>query len=487
MTTWKDEALALLEQTLSGLFPKEENRLDWKQDFSSKEDRPHCHLSAFANLAGGGYLVFGIKDSDTTVLGLTTEAYKRISQKIASAAREGVQPAVQIDSAFLKFRGKDVLVVKIFESPEKPVHLKGRSIEDSYIRSGGETHKMSQDEIRAAIISSKRVKFEQLEAIPDVKAEDLRKYLDIDSFLALVSSVTGIRHPELEMLKKANLVVDAKRAGSFSITNLGMLVCAKDFSLFERGDLAVRVIKYKDTSKLNAISEKKFSAGYATSFVEILSYIQSLLPFSEIIKEALRETVLIYPPVAIRELFANAIVHQDLTRRTGNILVEIFSDRLVITNPGILLPSIHIDQLINVHPLSRNEIFAGEMKVLGLCEERGSGIDRVFDSIEIYGLPPMDFYQGESYFEAKILAPKSFKEMSIEERVRACYQHCCLLFVSNKKMTNSTLRRRFNFKSDDNVIANRVIKASLAAKKIKIGDPDSKARKYTFYVPYWAD
>lgn len=76
--------------------------------------------------------------------------------------------------------------------------------------------------------------------------------------------------------------------------------------------------------------------------------------------------------------------------------------------------------------------------------------------------------------------------MSKEEKIRACYQHACLKYVSNEKMTNQTLRDRFGIEEHNSALASRILKDTFDANLIKEEDPDSQSRKYKKYIPYWA-
>ena len=84
-----------------------------------------------------------------------------------------------------------------------------------------------------------------------------------------------------------------------------------------------------------------------------------------------------------------------------------------ITNPGELLPSVKLERIIDTAPQSRNEILAGLMRRMGICEERGSGIDRALDAIELFGLPPIAFVSSSQTFKTVIYSAKSFKSVSV--------------------------------------------------------------------------
>ncbi|MFY9621714.1 MAG: ATP-binding protein [Pyrinomonadaceae bacterium] len=191
-----------------------------------------------------------------------------------------------------------------------------------------------------------------------------------------------------------------------------------------------------------------------------------------------------YPERAIRELVANAMIHQDFGISGTGPMVEIFDDRLEISNPGI--PLIDPLRFIDHAPRSRNEILADLMRRLGICEERGSGFDKVVFEAEVFQLPAPDIRLDSTHTRVILFAHQKLSEMDRKDKVRSCYQHCALLYVSNKRMTNSTLRSRFNISEEEYFVASRIIRDTLNARLIKPEDPESKSRKHARYVPFWA-
>ena len=115
--------------------------------------------------------------------------------------------------------------------------------------------------------------------------------------------------------------------------------------------------------------------GYAAGFQGLVDYIDGLLPRNELIGKAFREERPLYPSIAIRELIANALIHQDMTITGAGPLIELFSDRMEITNPGA--PLVSPDRFLDSPPRSRNEALASLMRRMKLCEEQGTGIDKV--------------------------------------------------------------------------------------------------------------
>lgn len=161
---------------------------------------------------------------------------------------------------------------------------------------------------------------------------------------------------------------------------------------------------------------------------------------NEVIGKALREEVRMYPEVVIRELVANALVHQDFEQTGQSVMVEIFSDRIEITNNG--QPLIETDRFVDEYQ-PRNEALGDIMRRMGICEEKGSGIDKVVSGTETYQLPAPDFRVKPYHTTAVLFAHKDFSLMTSSDRIRACYLHCCLKYVSGERMTNQSLPERF--------------------------------------------
>jgi ATP-dependent DNA helicase RecG len=137
-----------------------------------------------------------------------------------------------------------------------------------------------------------------------------------------------------------------------------------------------------------------------------------------VIGKALRQEVKMFPEIAVRELVANALIHQDFTETGASVVVEIYSDRIEISNPG--KPFIPPERFIDEYQ-SRNERLADLMRRLRICEEKGSGIDKVVQTAEVYQLPAPDFRLGEHRTIAILFAHRNFDDMDRNDRVRACY------------------------------------------------------------------
>jgi predicted HTH transcriptional regulator len=144
------------------------------------------------------------------------------------------------------------------------------------------------------------------------------------------------------------------------------------------------------------------------------------------------------------------------------------------------------NRFLDTPPRSRNEALASFLRRIGICEERGSGVDKIVSETEFYQLPAPLFEVAGGQTRAVLFAHKTFAEMDKADRVRACYLHACLRYVQRKQMTNTTLRERFGIEEKNRAQVSRVISDAVDAEMIRSYNPESESRRHASYVPYWA-
>jgi len=486
MKNWINTAIAYLDKSL-GKIPSELNEIDWKIMLSPNNDKLCKHIAAFANLPGGGFLAFGVDDNTGKVLGISKAEADSILERLANLCRDGVEPLVSIDHRIETFRDEEILFVFIKESAVKPVHLKGKTIEDSHIRSGGTTRKASRQEIGALMLNSKSPTWEELHASKLLNEVEVITLLEYDKILELLKKPVPSNIPEIiKWLEDEKMIVNVDGKGYY-ITNFGAIAAAKDLSRFDGlSRKVVRLIKYEGKNKATGSKEYPGTKGYAIGFEGLIQFVKGLLPGSEVIKNSLRHETSLYPEIALRELIANILIHQDFTIRGTGPMIEIFEDRIEFTNPGKLLPTKKLDRLIRTTPESRNEILASAFRRYNICEERGSGFEKAVIAIELFGLPPLKFEEAENSFKVTMYSPRKFAEMSNEERIEACYQHSIIEYYGNGGFNNTSLRKRFGMHDKQAAQISKLIKDAIDVGKIKPKDPESESKKFSLYVPYWA-
>ena len=477
---WTERAIQLLKDSLEPV-PCELNEIDWKSGLSDKTDRLAQHISAFANHLYGGILVYGVND-DGSLFSMPKEQIDEIVKWLGNIAHNNLSNHIQIEHSVQCYEGHNLLFVYIPEETEKPVHLRGKDIYASYYRSGGQTLKMSSKQVQSLIAKSKGISFEESSALDDLAQEQVLELLDYQALYSLLDkNVPKSTDTIISLFKEMGYCTETN--GRWVITNLGAILFARSLKRFPSlSGREVVVRKYEGQNNRHLQFEQHESLGYAAGFEELINFIMRNTG-KEVIDIA-RSIEPIYPNVAIREFVANALIHQDFAIDGSPITIEIFSNRLVITNPGA--PLNNIARLIDLPPRSRNEKLAQSMLLLGLCERRGSGVDRAIEAIEKMLLPPVKFQSLEDYTRVSLFPQKPLAEMTRREKIMACYQHACLMFEDNIAINNQSIRERFGLNKNQSAAASRIIADTMAEKLIKPADEDSISKKFSTYVPFYA-
>lgn len=470
-------------------FPTETEWIEFKKNYVTL-DKIGENISAIANSAAllrkhSGYIVWGIKDKGHAIIG--TEFLPK-ETKIGNEELENwllrlLNPRIDIVIHEGVVDGKRIILFEIQPAVNRPVRFK----DSEYIRIGSYTKKLRDypEKERSLWKIFDRVPFEDGIAKKEVTSDDVLSLIDYPRYFATIKEpLPDNRSAILQRLISEKIILSF--AGDrYDITNVGAILFAKDLNEFDRlARKALRIIVYRGSNRTETLKEQLLKKGYAIGFEGALRYINDQLPQNEEIGEALRKEVRMYPHIAIRELVANALIHQDFHITGAGPTVELFSDRMEIINPGI--PLIDTLRFIDEPPRSRNERLASLMRRMAICEERGSGIDKVIFHIEVFQLPPPDFRASTESTIAVLYGPRKFAQMKREERIRACYQHACLQYLSGGHMTNASLRKRLGIKDSNYPAASRIIRDTIESKLIKTKIEGTGSKRDTGYLPFWA-
>lgn len=481
---WLNHALDCLRNSLQ-LVPHETNELDWKVSLSDDKNRLIEHLIGFANHTNGGFLVFGISNADARLTGIDQAEADTIMNRLSNLGREGIEPPLVLDHAITTYEEMPLLFVQIKEQSIKPARRRGKSIEETWIRSGGTTRKASRSEIGSLMLNSRTPRWEDLRASALMLPDEIIATLDLPAIASLLERPLPGDRDELMRWLVDESIVEADGHGYY-ITNFGGIAAARKLTELDTlSRKAVRVVRYRGTNKINTTEEQLDNKGYAVSFEALIRYLKSVLPHSEVIQQSLRTEVTLYPQIALRELIANTLIHQDFSITGAGPLIEIYDDRISFTSPGGLLPGKRPDRLIGTTPESRNEQLASKFRQYRICEERGTGFQKVVSAIELFGMPPVQFEPLENAFRVTLFAPRAFSEMSQAERIEACYQHAVLQYFSSKTLTNTSLRTRFKASERQRNQITNLLADAVQAGRIRRKDASS-GNKFAEYLPYWA-
>lgn len=470
----------LIEELLS--YGRENEWIEFKKD----NTEPHLmgeYISALSNSAclhktKNGYLVFGI-DNSCNIVGTSFEPREtkgKGNENLENWLLRLLNPRIDFEIIEGNYKDKKIVIFKIDSAKKSPVKFD----DVEFIRVGEYKKKLEEYPEKEKNLWKilNEIAFEDGIALDKVEEKDLWDLLEYTKYFSMM---------KLELPKNSVAIIDRliedrlilKRGRKYSITNLGAILFAKDLNKFPKiSRKKVRVIFYEGNSRTGTTREREHKEGYAVLFEDLMRYILDQLPSNEIVKTALREEVFIYPTIAIRELLGNVLIHQDFFEEGSGPMIEFFNNRVEFTNPGE--PLIDTNRFIDHPPISRNDKLASFMRRMKICEERGSGIDKVIELVELFQLPAPEFIKESRFVKAILYGHKKFVDMTKEDRIRACWQHCVLKYVARQFMTNTTLRERFNLKGkNDYVQVSKIIRTCVERGYIK---QDESKR----YIPAWA-
>ncbi|NOX99658.1 MAG: transcriptional regulator [Verrucomicrobia bacterium] len=485
-TSQEDYFISLVEELRK--LPHETEWVEFKHN-KADPDMIGERLSALANSAAlegkaTAYMTWGIEDGSHHILGTS---FKPHASKVGNEALENwllhsLSPKIDFTFRTLTIDEKHLVLLEITRAQQSPVQFKG--IE--YIRIGSYTKKLKDHPERERNLWRvfEQTPFENLSAKENVSAEEVVRLLDYPSYFDLMGlDLPTNRDHIIERLEEENLIARTD-SGSWNILNLGALLFAKELTSFTTlSRKSLRVIHYQGDSRLETLHEQVGNRGYACGFEGLIEFINARIPHNEILGSALRKEVPMFPEVSIRELVANALIHQDFFQTGTGPMIEIFDNRLEITNPGI--PLIDTDRFLDSPPKSRNEALASLMRRVGICEERGSGIDKVVHETELFQLPAPIFETTPQHTRSILFAHKPFEEMSTTERIHACYLHACLRYLMHDYMSNESLRERFGLTDEKIARASRIITAT-KEKGLIVPAEIGQSNKFARYLPHWA-
>ena len=467
--------------------PEETEYVEFKHSFSDfeREGKDICALANSAAYHGmrTAYKVWGIDDATHEILGTTFKprSKKKGNQGLELWLRQQLSDNANFEFVEAECRGLPVVVLKIWPAAHHPVTFQNVA----YIRTDSSTQRLAPGSARETELW-RRIQqevFESQTAADGLELEEAFALLEHGAYFDLLGiprpgSLQGVLH----YFEEDGLAFE-QDDGRVGLTNMGAVLFAKDLGSFETvRRKALRVIRYEGRGRIGARSEREFTRGYAVDLDLAYSYIDGMTQGNEEVQSARRQTRTLYPEASLRELVINALVHQDFTITGAGPMVEVFDDRVEITNPGSLL--VDVERIVNDPPRSRNERLSALMRRLGFCEEAGSGWDKVVAGCEFYQLPAPRI-DAHTSVRVSLFQPKEFKALTPEERLQACYWHACLQYSEGGYATNASLRERFGIKASNSAQVSRLIKTAVEQQLIKPVDPTTSSR-YMRYIPFWA-
>ncbi|MFC3149194.1 ATP-binding protein [Piscinibacterium candidicorallinum] len=446
--------------------------------------------SALANAArvegrDMAYMVWGVADETHAVTGTTFHPDTRKvggNQVLPMWLANSLTPSIAFSFRVVDHPEGRVVLLEIPAATGAPVAFNGVP----YIRIGSATPKLTDypERYQRLIERLQPYRWEQGMARQFATGDEVLALLDYTQYFRLTQQPLPDNRRGIFDKLEADRLILSDVGERWNITNLGAILFANRLADFDASlaRKSVRFVAYAGSNRAATVTHRlDGQKGYAVGFEGLVGYLNALLPKNEYIGAALREAHPLFPELAIRELVANALIHQDMTVTGAGPQIELFADRLEISNPGA--PLVKPERMIDLPPRSRNEALASLMRRMRMCEEQGSGLDKVVSACEVFQLPPPLLRAEDNSFQAVLYGPRGFASMTPDERMRACYFHAVLKFLSGDKMKNSSLCARLGIAPKNAAQATAVINKTLEAGLIRVADPDHPRAGY---VPSWA-
>ncbi len=352
---------------------------EFKQNLDKSFVEEAC---AFAN-SGGGRILLGVADNGV-IKGIDT----------SNAMRSRVQDMLgQIEprlSCNIEAIG-NLLIVKIPEGTDKPYGCS----RGFFMRMGANSQKLTRNQIIEFFQKEGRIRFDELSHDKAVYPDDF----DPDAFsrfLKLAGISSSIDREIL--LRNLDCLIADKR-----LTNAGVLFFARDID-FLLHHAIVSCVLYKGSDKVHILDKKDFKANLVDNIDNAMLFIQRHTKLRYKIEHLRREEIPDYPEVALREAIINAVCHRDYFDKRANVLIEVFTDRVVITNPGGL-PSGLPPEEFGTRSVARNPLIASLLHRIDYIEKIGTGINRIRQAVAEHGGTELDLHYNDFFtvtFRAKV-------------------------------------------------------------------------------------
>jgi predicted HTH transcriptional regulator len=362
--------------------------LEFKRDLSSPRNilRTVC---AFSNSAGGT-LVIGVADADRSVVGI--EDAIDAETRLANIISDGVAPRLVPGIDAVRIGGATVLVVTLDLGPLRPYHIVQDGPQQGvFVRVGSTNRHVDDAYIRELARSAQGQPFDE-QPMRDQTAANL----DLDRIRSLFAGVRSVGTRELRSLHL--LTDDADRDAA---TVGGALLFGKqrdsDFP-----DASIRCARFKGVTRGTFLDSQDLSGCLPDQVDAAMAFVQRNTT-RRLEPSGLRnETWWEYPLPAIREAVCNAVVHADYSQSGSPLRVAIYDDRIEIENPGLLVPGVTIESMLEGRSRLRNRVIARVFRELGLIEDWGNGVRRMIDGCRSAGLPDPLFEEAGLAFRVTI-------------------------------------------------------------------------------------
>jgi ATP-dependent DNA helicase RecG len=371
-------------------------------------------ISAFANTSGGGIIVLGVSETPEgiQITGLKTPAkYQSDLASICSQMVPPLRPLIEIH----KIEGKLLVSAEIPEVSykDKPCYYQGSGImSGSFIRVADGDHQLTQYEVQG-FLDGRGQPFYDVEPIPESSIADLDKEL-VELFLGKIRQ----KSPQLKtwddqkVLKTYRILADHNNEDKVTLAGL---LCLGNYPQKYFPGMTIHVLAYPTMTpgQTGEMGERlldniKIEGPILRAVPQAIKAIIRNLKKRTVVKGMFRDDVLEYPEIFLREALINAVAHRDYSplARGSSVQIKVFPDRVEISNPGGLFGPVTQERLgeqglqasRNSYLMKLLEDLPVPGENLVLCENRGTGIPTMINSLMKAGMEPPQFLDTRNQF-----------------------------------------------------------------------------------------
>jgi len=333
-------------------------------------------IIAFANDAGG-QLFIGIKDHPREIIGVDEDRLISIEEEISSSIHDNCFPIILPDILFLNYHGKHIVVVNIYKGNNPPYYIKSKGkMKGIYIRVGSTNRLANNDIIEELERQKKNISFDSL-IVHSKKFQDL----DLSSFKNHFEIVTGEKASET-ILKKLNLIVCDQNRKFPTNALVWLSDDSLKYKLFPYAK--IECARFKGTTPGNFIDQKTIELPLSLQAEEAYKFILRHISQGSTYEGVYRKDRWEYPIIAIREVIRNAVIHRDYSLRGKDIKIAVFDNKIEITSPGKLMPTVDFNDLEAGQSDIKNKTLAPVFKKLGIIEQWGNGLQLIAEELKKY-------------------------------------------------------------------------------------------------------
>ena len=367
------------------LFSGESKNIEYKVTVPEKSEKYMKTVVAFAN-GKGGKIVFGIDDKTLEIVGMDVDNIYKTMDAITNAISDACEPSIRPDVALQTVDDKTLIVVEIFPGVQRPYYIRSQGmIEGAYMRISGTTRHVEGYMLKELILEGQNRYFDS-EICQNMAASDsdIEQLCESMKETALKNTWQDGEKAKIKDVTKNVLIswgVLKEENGEVYPTNAYALLTGR-----MPQQPVIQCGIFKGTNRAHFVDRREFEGTIQEQMEAAYQYVLEKINMGMTIKGMYRQDVYELPTDSIREMIANAVAHRSYLE-PDNIQVALFDDRLEVTSPGMLLNNVTIQKMMEGYSKPRNPAIARAFVYMKIIEKWGTGIPRLFEACEEYGLP----------------------------------------------------------------------------------------------------